>query len=696
MRVPRSRGSQSDDERISLSSSSAYPLMRGTACLSCRKRKMKCDAAKPACNQCTKANRPHDCEYDDGKSKSRTQVMQEKILRQEQRIRELETYSVAGSLNHLTPGGFNSSGAPSPSFFDDPIMRGASPLYGSVSPQPALHHNLHADLFTPDPTLINFPPSLSTPTSMASGSPSGPSSSVWSIVEGFDFSLPIVDPAAQPAPGALQPPQIQHPQQQPASQVPGVDTTDLSWGSLLTSEPAPSWESEDIPMRTRQMLLDIFLKHIHQCGLVIHVPRFLENIHLPLGNPQRPHAALLNAMFLLAAKFSANPALRVFEARFMTRTTEAISIGLERSDRLVNIVQAECLLAFYLYANGRLLEGYMHASAAARLAIGLDLHKLISIDINGNNANTADKSEQEQQAMAANPATASSQINILPPPVDAIELGERINAFWMAFNVDRAWAVATGMPIAFSDNEHIRTQIETVWPRSVSDFANGNVFESEYATLKDLFPTPQPGPPPKSSARPESLETLRAKAIALFERASRLSAGLSTSRGVNESFWVEFRNVEFAIHRFSQSLPNVRSPASGSSRDQAAVEQSLAFVHTLTYVATIQLHHVFAYMDATSHDKCLLAAGGALAVLRDLGEADARMLDPILGTAWMCVADTLVRELVRLKGMPGNETQASTVSMQLHAIVGAMKQLSEVFPICGYQVSRVQEARQLA
>jgi len=408
-------------------------------------------------------------------------------------------------------------------------------------------------------------------------------------------------------------------------------------------------------------------------------------------------------MFLLAAKFSANPSLRQFESRFMARTTEAIAVALERSDRLVNVVQAQCLMAFYLYSSGRLLEGFMHSSAAARLAIGLDLHKIVSLDPknpNSTNAASQDPEREKQQASVANPAT-SSQLNILPPPVDMVELGERINAFWMAFNVDRAWAVATGMPIAFSDGEHVRTQIETVWPRSMADYENGTVSDNDYATLKDLYPTPQAGPPPKPLIpRQESTETLRAKAIALFERASRLSAGLSTTRGVNESFWVEFRNVEYAIHRFSLTLPSVRhstpvgttSPRPGGD----AVDHGLAFVHTLTYVATIQLHHVFAYMDATSHDKCLVAAGGALAVLRDLGEADARLLDPVLGTAWMCVADTLVRELVRLKQMPGSETQAATVGLQLHTIVGAMKQLSEVFPVCGYQVSRVQEARQLA
>lgn len=72
------------------SMSTTTPLQRGSACLSCRKRKMKCDGSRPVCQQCSRANRAADCEYDDGKTKTRTQILQEKIQRLESRIHELE------------------------------------------------------------------------------------------------------------------------------------------------------------------------------------------------------------------------------------------------------------------------------------------------------------------------------------------------------------------------------------------------------------------------------------------------------------------------------------------------------------------------------------------------------------------------------------------------------------------------------
>ena len=50
----------------------------------------KCDGVKPACQQCRKAKKPDQCEYDDGKGKTRTQILRENIQRLEARIKELE------------------------------------------------------------------------------------------------------------------------------------------------------------------------------------------------------------------------------------------------------------------------------------------------------------------------------------------------------------------------------------------------------------------------------------------------------------------------------------------------------------------------------------------------------------------------------------------------------------------------------
>ncbi|KAK0484960.1 hypothetical protein IW261DRAFT_1669424 [Armillaria novae-zelandiae] len=102
-----SRGHRSS---ASMSSGSSQPLQKGSACLNCRRRKVKCDGAKPICGTCASVPALRDCEYSDSGT-TRTQLLEEQIAIFESRIRELEAsppnlnaairltqpYSMAGS-----------------------------------------------------------------------------------------------------------------------------------------------------------------------------------------------------------------------------------------------------------------------------------------------------------------------------------------------------------------------------------------------------------------------------------------------------------------------------------------------------------------------------------------------------------------------------------------------------------------------
>ncbi|KAL4067480.1 hypothetical protein V8B97DRAFT_1873619 [Scleroderma yunnanense] len=66
------------------------PLQRGKACLSCRRRKMRCDGARPTCTQCIRGDRAIDCEYTDGNRRPRTIALEEDIARLQARVQELE------------------------------------------------------------------------------------------------------------------------------------------------------------------------------------------------------------------------------------------------------------------------------------------------------------------------------------------------------------------------------------------------------------------------------------------------------------------------------------------------------------------------------------------------------------------------------------------------------------------------------
>ncbi|PAV16776.1 hypothetical protein PNOK_0839600 [Pyrrhoderma noxium] len=65
-------------------------LLRGKACIICRRRKMKCDGARPHCSQCIKSKKAMDCEYTDNQGRPRIEVLEENIALLQARIFELE------------------------------------------------------------------------------------------------------------------------------------------------------------------------------------------------------------------------------------------------------------------------------------------------------------------------------------------------------------------------------------------------------------------------------------------------------------------------------------------------------------------------------------------------------------------------------------------------------------------------------
>ncbi|KAF7293823.1 Zn(2)-Cys(6) binuclear cluster domain-containing protein [Mycena chlorophos] len=75
-------------------------LPRGKACMTCRRRKIKCDGRKPACGQCRRTpGTADDCEYPI-EGRSRTQQLEETIKRLHERIGELEAAAEGGMVLH--------------------------------------------------------------------------------------------------------------------------------------------------------------------------------------------------------------------------------------------------------------------------------------------------------------------------------------------------------------------------------------------------------------------------------------------------------------------------------------------------------------------------------------------------------------------------------------------------------------------
>ena len=432
--------------------------------------------------------------------------------------------------------------------------------------------------------------------------------------------------------------------------------------------------------------------------------RFLAS--LPGAAP--PHPALLFAIYALACHFSLSPAFAPHEARFVSRSLHAISCALEASDRLVHVLQASCLLAVLFFAKGRLLEGYYHAGAATRLAVGLGLHQISPPDWLAAPSGTSPPAAADAAAARAPPGGGGGGggSSILAPPVDAVELGERILAFWQVYNLDRCWAVATGLPAALSDDKYPRTKIETAWPRLLEEYEmvsprqtrqtrppadptpQGQIADADYSSVHYLYS--QVTNVPFSNC--DSIHTLRAKATTLFERAARLSSSFGTGAQTADQFWTDFQNVDAAISRLSVCLPPVRVPQDPQQQQQqqhpAAAsgrrnDLTLFVVRALLHAATIQLHAPFAFKDAASQQKSAAVAAVATGMIHSLEEGDYPFLDPIMGTCWTSVAEALVRELVVLRSTSALDQQLNALNRQLDVVVFAMNRLGATIPLAG-------------
>ncbi|KAJ3929722.1 MAG: hypothetical protein NXY57DRAFT_899501 [Lentinula lateritia] len=445
------------------SSSGHTPLQRGLACLSCRKRKLKCDGQKPVCTPCIKMKRADECEYEDRRQKSRTQKLKEKLAMLEDRIKELE------GTEQTTSGDASSSHSGSPDTLE---LRGTNTLDDVDQNQISLNNAWPATSAEPSSN------SSSSSLLSASGSPfASAMGMVWGDTSGGSEQAFEISPFTGMS----------------SSMFPDM----------------PHWDpSTPLPFENKKILLELFIAHRHQCWFFSDTTRLdiLSNGESIVGVPE-PHPALMNALYLLACHFSRSPYFSELESTFLTRALREITVALDNQDRLVDVVQASSLLAIYFYANSRILEGYCHSFSAARLAVGLGLHQIQFTDLDRPSSSSSAERSSPTGVMNLT-ATGSPSSIASSPPKDHSELRERISTFWQVFMVDRCWSVANGLPVALPDGEHHQGRIKTPWPDAALD---------DVVTTAGVF---------DPLGNPVYMPSLKAKAAALYERTFRLSSSV--------------------------------------------------------------------------------------------------------------------------------------------------------------------------
>ncbi|KAG6813286.1 hypothetical protein H0H92_012441 [Tricholoma furcatifolium] len=563
-------------------------LQRGKACLRCRKRKMRCDGTKPACQQCVRAKKSDGCEYDDGKGKTRTQLLREHITRLEQRIRELEDPEYVSPAVVLYDPHDNSLSGSSSSSFSSP---GDTTLYSSHSP-------------------LSFPSSDSSPTS--------PNAS-WTSLQ----------PVPTPSPSPFIPEMFFEDQQ-------------------TRFQP---------PTELARMLLDIFSPHSRQCGLDIHMGSILDS--LATQSKEQRHPMLMNAMYLWACFISRPEPLCQHEDHYLGLALDALRDGLRDGEKIIDVIQGSCLLSMYFLANGRILEGSYHATAAAGLAVQCGLH------MNTHQEEVWPSDPQEPYDMK--------------PSRSGVKEGERILAFWQVYNLDRCWSVILRKPAIIPDECDPRQSINCPWPQDWAEYEAGHInVAPPFQTIRSFMDG-------EVSASGFSPQAMRAKASALFAKADQLSSAWNPTDKETPALLQEMQALERTINQFITTLMPL------DQLDAISVEHkhTLLVAHTLAHTASVQLYRPQAHDNPIMFDKCSQSARACVAVIKHISNRDYNYLDPIIGPCWSYAADTLIMEL---------ETQENTwtvletdVRAQISTLLYAMTTLAPRLPIVAIAASKVQK-----
>ncbi|KAK6006249.1 hypothetical protein QM012_006659 [Aureobasidium pullulans] len=294
------------------------PKSKRVACVLCRKRKLRCDGAKPSCATCTRLS--HNCAYDEVRKKSGPKRGYVKEL--EARLAQVETL-----LN-------NQAGVEMPlNAIDQPVINGDDlPDMGGIDPdQGRLMQEMRVG---------QSPPSASN---------SNPATRQQSLSEAYETRQPAFWE------GELKSP----------SWVPN-----LSMLATGMDEPLP-------PPDVCAELTAIYFERVHPSAPILHRPRFLMSMQ-NTSPALRPRLSLQYAVWTLAA--SAHPKYENMvdtlyrRARHYLERDEMSGVG----EKMINIatVQAWQCIAAYEFKMMYFPRAWLSTGRTARLGLMMGLHRV--------------------------------------------------------------------------------------------------------------------------------------------------------------------------------------------------------------------------------------------------------------------------------------------------------------------------------
>lgn len=401
-------------------------------------------------------------------------------------------------------------------------------------------------------------------------------------------------------------------------------------------------DAESLPLNLRNFLITIFLENSFRIHFYFNQQRFIDRL-ASTSNP--PHPCLLNAIYLLACYFTTldhRPAywLGEHEAVFLSRAQLALMDSLAMSDRLMDFIQASSLVAAYLIHRGRYLEGYHVHCGTARFALSCGMDRISKHDVSSLDMDPAPPYIQQPMLLAE--------------PEDAVELGDRLLAFWHIYWHDKVFCILLGFLPALPHDD----TIDSVFPREVEEYETGNVYLSRNETIAGFLARQGDEALLSQSSHRDSLFTTQLKAVTLLGRATRLTQKLRSRQiGLEEAAKTrkELHNI---TNSFLSSLPPIQSPQlPTNSPDELAV----ASAHAVASCALLELcdpslvgSEPQAYSNRVTHASSIASS---LLVFGDNFECQDAWI--VTGYCW-CLAGHVLAEHIRRVQSEGGSAENSS------------------------------------
>ncbi|GJE87629.1 Zn(II)2Cys6 transcription factor [Phanerochaete sordida] len=616
--------------KASASAASRSALRRNQACLSCRKRKLKCDAARPHCGTCVKQwqalisvpppvgyahpTEPQ-CSYDpvDGLPIAPEVDPIDRI-----RLLEEQISTLRSQLNEAR--NFNSGSASPPHQYPSPHQRVGSGLSGgSAGRSPTLSSpNGSSTIVSPTMEMVNGV-SMESPESQLRGSSSSPQ---------------ILQPTA------------------------GRGNDPMMMDVLFSG-----WDPDLPDSEVLNHYIEVFFR-CDPCGSrVLHRPTFLTSMHLHPKDPNFPHSAVLHAICASASRWASHDIITMpdgtrrdrFAEFHVSKTRSYIDRTMASGQDIFPVMQACTLLSWYFYQEGRWVEVWIFAGFQTRVAIPLRL----------NYPGTFSAAQG-----------GSSPGAYLAPPKDFKELECRRRSWWMTIMFDRI--VSVGGWLHGVDERDIGTEfplrsidfeLNSNIPGNPQDLATKDVFVRHIPSYTDSF-------------------LLFLKAVMLFGRVTdhntRTNLRAPQLKTQNPFSTPGFEELDRLVGvEFLQCLPqNFKHLGLG---EDGALDTDLYMVHVVPHAAAITLHN--SYIDfndsqSVSTSRCMNATRSILSAYYSLSETslDISRLHPFVTICWYLAAVVQI-QLCKYFIEINDTARESTVWGEINVLRFAMLEYGNRSPI---------------